>query len=123
MPIYEYRCERCSHELDALQKMSDAPLTDCPACEEPGLVKLISAPSFRLKGSGWYETDFKKDGQRNLAGDRDGQAKQDDKKDDKKKEDKKSDTKTTGAADKSDVKKAAPKQVSKDSGSKSAASE
>jgi putative FmdB family regulatory protein len=66
MPIYEYRCERCGHELEALQKISDAPLTDCPACGESALKKLISAAAFRLKGGGWYETDFKKDGKKNL---------------------------------------------------------
>ncbi len=59
MPIYEYRCEKCGHELEALQKMSDDPLTDCPACGAPSLRKQISAAGFRLKGSGWYETDFK----------------------------------------------------------------
>jgi putative FmdB family regulatory protein len=64
MPIYEYRCEACSHYLDALQKISDAPLTDCPDCGKPALKRLISAPSFRLKGSGWYETDFKSDKER-----------------------------------------------------------
>ncbi len=69
MPIYEYRCQQCGHELEKLQRMSDAPLLDCPACEQPALKKLISAAAFRLKGSGWYETDFKKDGKRNLAGD------------------------------------------------------
>lgn len=69
MPIYEYRCGACDHYMDALQKISDAPLTDCPECNEAALKRLISAPSFRLKGSGWYETDFKsdKDRQRNLA--------------------------------------------------------
>ena len=59
MPIYEYICEACEETHDALQKMSDAPLTDCPACSEPSLKKMLSAPSFRLSGSGWYETDFK----------------------------------------------------------------
>jgi len=68
MPIYEYRCQSCGHELEKLQKLSDAPLVDCPACGEPALNKLISAAGFRLKGGGWYETDFKKDGKRNLAG-------------------------------------------------------
>lgn len=62
MPIYEYRCDACGHELEAMQKISDAPLTDCPACGEPALKKLISAAGFRLKGGGWYETDFKKSG-------------------------------------------------------------
>ena len=69
MPIYEYECQSCNHVLDALQKMSDEPLKHCPSCGEPQLRKLLSAPRFRLKGSGWYETDFKKDNQRNLAGD------------------------------------------------------
>ena len=59
MPFYEYTCAQCGHELEALQKMSDAPLTDCPACQQPALQKRISAAGFKLKGSGWYETDFK----------------------------------------------------------------
>ncbi|MCC5863228.1 MAG: zinc ribbon domain-containing protein [Gammaproteobacteria bacterium] len=69
MPIYEYRCEACGHELEALQKISEAHLTDCPACGQPQLRRLVSAPRFRLKGAGWYETDFKKEGdrKRNLA--------------------------------------------------------
>jgi putative FmdB family regulatory protein len=66
MPIYEYRCDECGHELEALQKMSDAPLTDCPECGAAALKKLISAAGFRLKGGGWYETDFKKGGHKNL---------------------------------------------------------
>ncbi len=67
MPIYEYRCESCSFELEKLQKISEAMLVDCPQCEQPALKRLISAAAFRLKGSGWYETDFKKDNKRNLA--------------------------------------------------------
>ncbi len=67
MPIYGYRCQSCGHELDALQKMSDDPLTDCPACGQPALKRQLSAPRFRLKGGGWYETDFKTDNKRNLA--------------------------------------------------------
>ena len=62
MPIYEYQCRECGYRLDALQKMSDPLLSDCPECERPGLKKLVSAPHFRLKGSGWYETDFKNSG-------------------------------------------------------------
>ena len=69
MPIYEYKCRECKHAFDALQKMSDDPLTDCPDCGKPALRKLLSAPNFRLKGGGWYETDFKDKNQRNLAGD------------------------------------------------------
>jgi putative FmdB family regulatory protein len=66
MPFYEYRCEACGHELEALQKLSDAPLSDCPACGSPSLKKLMSAAGFRLKGGGWYETDFKGGKQKNL---------------------------------------------------------
>ncbi len=68
MPIYEYRCEACGHHHEALQKLSDAPLTDCPSCQQPQLRKQISAAGFRLKGGGWYETDFKSGGKKNLAG-------------------------------------------------------
>lgn len=67
MPIYEYRCTECGHELEKLQKMSDAPLRDCPACGKPGLQKLVSAAGFRLKGAGWYETDFKSNNRKNVA--------------------------------------------------------
>ena len=67
MPIYEYECTECGHVLDALQKISDEPLTHCPSCGAAGLKKLLSAPRFRLKGSGWYETDFKDKNRRNLA--------------------------------------------------------
>ena len=74
MPIYAYACKKCDHTLDALQKMADEPLVDCPACGEPALKRLISAPRFRLKGKGWYETDFKKDNQRNLHGDKEPSA-------------------------------------------------
>lgn len=62
MPIYEYQCESCQHQLEALQKMADAPLSDCPRCDQPSLKKLISAAAFKLTGSGWYETDFKNNG-------------------------------------------------------------
>ncbi|UCE89286.1 MAG: zinc ribbon domain-containing protein [Pseudomonadota bacterium] len=68
MPIYEYRCESCGHEMEALQKISDAPLTQCPTCDKATLVKLVSAAGFRLKGGGWYETDFKSSNRRNVAG-------------------------------------------------------
>ena len=71
MPIYEYACKDCEHSLDALQKIADAPLVDCPACGKSNLKRLLSAPRFRLKGQGWYETDFKKDNQRNLHGEKD----------------------------------------------------
>jgi putative FmdB family regulatory protein len=59
MPIYEYRCSSCGHEKEVLQKLSDPPLTECPACGKSTLRKLVSAAGFHLKGSGWYATDFK----------------------------------------------------------------
>ncbi|MCC6303174.1 MAG: zinc ribbon domain-containing protein [Gammaproteobacteria bacterium] len=64
MPIYEYACEACGHELEAMQKMSDAVLTDCPACGKPALRKRISAAGFVLKGGGWYATDFRDKGKK-----------------------------------------------------------
>ncbi|MBM7059751.1 zinc ribbon domain-containing protein [Pseudomonas sp. UL073] len=69
MPIYEYQCASCGHQLEALQKFSDAPLVDCPTCLAPELTKMLSVPGFRLKGAGWYETDFKTGAKKNLAGD------------------------------------------------------
>ncbi len=70
MPIYEYQCQKCHHHLEALQKISDKPLRECPECGKHTLKRLVSAPLFRLAGSGWYETDFKsdKESRRNLAG-------------------------------------------------------
>lgn len=59
MPIYEYACQACGHELEVMQKMADAALADCPACGKPSLKKMISAAGFQLKGNGWYATDFK----------------------------------------------------------------
>lgn len=67
MPIYEYLCSKCDHAHEALQKLSDIPLTDCPACGAEALKKQISAAGFRLSGSGWYETDFKSAKQKNLS--------------------------------------------------------
>ena len=70
MPFYEYHCTRCGHHHEELQKVSDKPLRKCPECGRLALKRLMSAPVFRLKGGGWYETDFKsdKEGKRNLAG-------------------------------------------------------
>ena len=71
MPIYEYQCDNCGHKLEKLQKISDEPLKICPQCSNHSLKKLVSAAAFRLKGGGWYETDFKTKRQRNISGDRD----------------------------------------------------
>ena len=71
MPIYEYQCKACSHELEVIQKINEEPLKFCPECGKPELTKLISAAGFRLKGGGWYETDFKSgDKKKNIAGDK-----------------------------------------------------
>ena len=72
MPFYEYQCAACGHHHEELQRVSDRPLRKCPACGRPSLKRLISAPVFRLKGGGWYETDFKndKESQRNIAGEK-----------------------------------------------------
>jgi putative FmdB family regulatory protein len=71
MPFYEYECASCKFYTELMQKISDAPLKKCPSCGKSTMKKLISAPVFRLKGGGWYETDFKsdKESKRNLAGD------------------------------------------------------
>jgi putative FmdB family regulatory protein len=71
MQIYDYQFEACGHQLEALQKISDSPLLDCPSCKAPQLRKKISAAGFRLKGGGWYETDFKSGGKKNVSGDKD----------------------------------------------------
>jgi putative FmdB family regulatory protein len=70
MPFYEYECQACKYYAEVMQKISDAPLTRCPSCGKRALKKLVSVPVFRLKGSGWYETDFKsdKENRRNLHG-------------------------------------------------------
>jgi putative FmdB family regulatory protein len=72
MPFYEYVCTSCGASTEVLQKISDPPATECPRCHAHALSKQISAAGFRLKGGGWYETDFKSGGQRNLVGDKAG---------------------------------------------------
>ena len=64
MPIYEYKCKACEHKFDKLQRINDPAFTDCPDCGKPELIKLVSAAGFRLKGTGWYETDFKNSGKK-----------------------------------------------------------
>ena len=117
MPIYEYRCDSCGHELDALQKLSDDLLKDCPACDAAALRRLISAPSFRLKGGGWYETDFKSDKEtkRNLVDGGEPKGSKDDKgsksadgdKDSKKTDDKSKQSKPAASGAKKDSSAAA----------------
>ena len=103
MPIYEYQCDDCNHVLDALQKVNDKPLVDCPECGKKSLRRLISAPNFRLKGEGWYETDFKKENRKNVA----------DQKDEKpeKKESSKSDNDSDKTKKKDKIKDKAPKDA------------
>jgi putative FmdB family regulatory protein len=67
MPIYDYKCSDCEHQIEVIQKLSDEPKTLCPNCNKESLNKMISAPSFRLKGGGWYETDFKTGNKKNLS--------------------------------------------------------
>ncbi|WP_353409604.1 FmdB family zinc ribbon protein [Arenicella sp. 4NH20-0111] len=67
MPIYQYQCADCGHQMEALQKMSDPKLTDCPECKNPALRKQVTAAAFKLKGTGWYETDFKNSGKKPKA--------------------------------------------------------
>jgi putative FmdB family regulatory protein len=64
MPIYEYQCQACGHQLEEIQGFNDAPLVKCPECGKLKLAKLVSAPSFHLKGTGWYKTDFKNSGKK-----------------------------------------------------------
>jgi putative FmdB family regulatory protein len=82
MPFYEYQCKNCGHALEAMQKINDAPLKKCPHCGKSQLTRLMSAPVFRLKGGGWYETDFKgdSDNKKNLADRPEADAAKDDKK-------------------------------------------
>ena len=99
MPFYEYQCGACGKTHEAMQKVSDPPLRKCPACGKSRLRKLMSAPIFRLKGSGWYETDFKSDQEkkRNLAVDKDDSAKPEAAKPEAKAETTKADTAKTDA--------------------------
>ena len=77
MPIYEYECKECGHQLDALQGINEPILSECPACNTTSLKRLISAPNFRLKGEGWYETDFKTGNRKNLVEGKDDKPKED----------------------------------------------
>ena len=117
MPFYEYECPSCGYRDEVLQKINDKPLTKCPTCGKKGLKKLMSAPVFRLKGSGWYETDFKgdKDKKRNLAGADKEEAKSEAKTEAKAdaKPDTKAETKTGAKSEKAVEKPPAPKAPEK----------
>jgi putative FmdB family regulatory protein len=121
MPFYEYQCNNCGHTLEAMQKITEAPLKKCPHCGKPQLRKLMSAPVFRLKGGGWYETDFKgdQDNKRNLADRPEAEASKDDKKD---KADASAAKELPAAANAAKPEKSAdkPSDKSADSGSKAA---
>ena len=81
MPFYEYQCRNCGHTLEAMQKVNDSPLKKCPDCGKSQLTRMMSAPVFRLKGGGWYETDFKgdQDNKKNLADRPEAESAKDDK--------------------------------------------
>jgi putative FmdB family regulatory protein len=115
MPFYEYQCNNCGHALEAMQKVSDPPLRKCPHCGKSQLQKLMSAPVFRLKGSGWYETDFKsdQDGKRNLADRPEAEAPKDEKKD-------KTEAKDAPVSDAAKADKAADKPADKPAAEKAA---
>ena len=76
MPIYEYKCSKCEHQFEVIQRFSDNPVESCPECNEKPVKKLVSAPSFRLKGGGWYETDFKTGSKKNIVDTKDEKSKQ-----------------------------------------------
>lgn len=95
MPIYEYQCKACGHQFEAIQSFSEDPLTKCPVCHKAKLGKLVSAPAFQLKGTGWYVTDFKDSGKQKDAVTKSAA----------KKENKKDDAKKTETKEKSDTKK------------------
>ena len=76
MPIYEYKCSKCEHQFEVIQRFSDNPVESCPECNEKQVKKLVSAPSFRLKGGGWYETDFKTGSKKNIVDTKDKKLKQ-----------------------------------------------
>ena len=96
MPIYEYKCSKCEHQFEIIQRFSENPVESCPACNRKAVKKLVSAPSFRLKGAGWYETDFKTGSKKNIVDTKDEKSKQPKEKTKTKDQskDKSSDTKT-----------------------------
>ena len=123
MPFYEYQCKRCGHALEAMQKVNDPPLRKCPECGKQSLERLMSAPVFRLKGGGWYETDFKSDaeGKKNLADRPESDAAKDDKKTPVAKEAKDAKPADGAAKDATPAKEAAPVKADKATAAKPAA--
>ena len=109
MPIYAYKCAECGHQMDVIRKVSDPPLTDCPTCGKPALVKQVTAAGFQLKGAGWYVTDFRDQG----SGKKKDAAKPDEKvatdQSTDSKAETKSDTKADGVADSKSATKTEPK--------------
>ena len=103
MPIYEYACVSCEHQFETIQRISEDPLSDCPECGKPDLKKLVSVAAFRLKGAGWYETDFKSGEKKNIAGE--------EKKDGSNKSDEAGSTKSDAASDA--AKGSVPKETAK----------
>jgi len=110
MPFYEYECTACRFYVEALQKISEPPLRKCPSCKKQTLKKLVSAPVFRLKGAGWYETDFKSDQEqkRNLVGSEEGSERSEAKEDGKTAVAEAKDGGGTGTDTRADAKPAAP---------------
>jgi len=94
MPIYDYKCSKCEHQFEVIQRLSDNPVESCPACNKKTVKKLVSAPSFRLKGAGWYETDFKTGSKKNIVDTKDEKSKQPKEKTTDKSKSKSSDKKT-----------------------------
>lgn len=121
MPIYEYLCQACGHELEVIQKLSDDLLKVCPVCDKSKLKKKVSASAFRLSGSGWYETDFKTGDKKNLSGDKQAKSEGGDTSTSSDSGSKES-TKKDGDSKKTETKKAESKSSSADSKSKPAAS-
>ena len=97
MPFYEYKCSSCGYEEEVLQKISDKPLKKCAECGKSTMKKMVSAAAFRLKGSGWYETDFKSGKKKNVAGDAKADSKASEKSTNKKPDSKKASGGTTKA--------------------------
>ena len=116
MPIYAYKCAECGHQMDVIRKVSDPPLTDCPHCGKPALVKQVTAAGFQLKGAGWYVTDFRDQGS--------GKKKETDKPDEKTATDQSTDSKTEIKADTktetADPKEAGKTETKTDGGAKPA---